>query len=159
VKLCLWTAGLMFNAQAIYKYEEPRWNDTDRRNGRTSRKICTSVTLSTTNTTWTRARTQASAVRFQQLIAWAMARPRPGLPNLWHACPKRQTRFSCHAAFTDVTVFPRPTACLLFVCIWVCVCVCVCVRARARAKNYCQIMLQVNSFFAQSRSGKKLLAA
>jgi len=37
----------------IYEYGEPRWNDTERENGRTRRKACPCVTLSTTKFTWT----------------------------------------------------------------------------------------------------------
>jgi hypothetical protein len=44
--------GLFFIPEAIYEYEEPRWNDTDRENRITRRKTTPTATLSTTNPTW-----------------------------------------------------------------------------------------------------------
>jgi hypothetical protein len=64
---------------------EQRWNDTDRENWRTRRKICPSATLSTTNPKWTNG---ASAVRDRRLNTWAMARPfilKPNVMNLKHS--------------------------------------------------------------------------
>jgi hypothetical protein len=70
----LWPpTGLLFIPQMIYEYEEPRWNDIDRRNLRIRRERCPIVTFSPTNPLWT----DLEAVRGQRLTAWAMARCSP----------------------------------------------------------------------------------
>jgi hypothetical protein len=44
--------GLLFIPLVIYEHGDPWWNDIDRGNRRTQRKICPSATLSTTDPTW-----------------------------------------------------------------------------------------------------------
>jgi hypothetical protein len=45
--------GLLFIAQMIYEYGEPRWNDADRGKSKNLDKTCRRAILSTTNPIWT----------------------------------------------------------------------------------------------------------
>jgi len=51
--------------------------------------------------------------------------PRPGLPRLWHTCPKRHAeRFPCHTAFSAVPLFlyyliPASVSILWWICVYI----------------------------------------